>query len=272
MTISAFARASRLSLKALRLYDELGLLPPARVEESSGYRYYSPRQLPQARLIGLLRQLGLSLSDIRAVLDAPQEQQPALIRDHWMGAEAQHAQRRELARYITRKLRGEPDMTQHFDVQQRFVPAQQIATVSRRLRVEELPGFIGEGMNELRRHISEAGAAVAGAPFVVYHGQVNADSDGPVEVCVPYSGALTPTGRLTLREEPAHTEAFVTLSKAQFDFPGILDAYDAASAYASAHGDASALSPREVYPHDWDSLQGSDPAGDVAWPFEPQGE
>lgn len=105
MTISAFARASRLSLKALRLYDELGLLPPARVEESSGYRYYSPRQLPQARLIGLLRQLGLSLSDIRAVLDTPQEQQPALIQDHWTRAETAHAQRRELARYITRSLR-----------------------------------------------------------------------------------------------------------------------------------------------------------------------
>ena len=72
MTISAFAQASRLSHKALRLYDELGLLRPARVDPDSGYRYYAARQLPQARLIGLLRQLGLSLTEIRAVLDAPE--------------------------------------------------------------------------------------------------------------------------------------------------------------------------------------------------------
>ncbi|MFY9863288.1 MAG: MerR family transcriptional regulator, partial [Trebonia sp.] len=50
LTIGEFARASRLSPKALRLYDELGLLRPVRVDEYSGYRYYSPDQLDQARL------------------------------------------------------------------------------------------------------------------------------------------------------------------------------------------------------------------------------
>ena len=45
LTIGEFARASRLSPKALRLYDELGLLRPVRVDEYSGYRYYSPDQL-----------------------------------------------------------------------------------------------------------------------------------------------------------------------------------------------------------------------------------
>ncbi len=42
MTSGAFARASGLSRKALRLYDELGLLPPARVDPASQYRFYSP--------------------------------------------------------------------------------------------------------------------------------------------------------------------------------------------------------------------------------------
>jgi PPM family protein phosphatase len=50
LTIGEFARASRLSPKALRLYDELGLLRPARVDEYTGYRYYSRDQLEQARL------------------------------------------------------------------------------------------------------------------------------------------------------------------------------------------------------------------------------
>jgi len=44
MSIGEFARRSRLS-KALRLYDALGLLPPARVDEDSGYRFYEPRRL-----------------------------------------------------------------------------------------------------------------------------------------------------------------------------------------------------------------------------------
>ena len=57
MSIGEFARRSRLSPKALRLYDELGLLEPARVDDDSGYRYYTASQLDRAQLIAALRQL-----------------------------------------------------------------------------------------------------------------------------------------------------------------------------------------------------------------------
>jgi PPM family protein phosphatase len=63
--IGEFARRSRLSVKALRLYDELGVLDPARVDEASGYRYYDVAQLEAARLVAMLRQLGLPLATIR---------------------------------------------------------------------------------------------------------------------------------------------------------------------------------------------------------------
>jgi protein phosphatase len=68
MGIGEFAGRSRLSAKALRLYDELGLLPPARVDEASGYRFYEPGQLKQARLIAALRQLQVPLAEIKAIL------------------------------------------------------------------------------------------------------------------------------------------------------------------------------------------------------------
>jgi len=58
MSIGEFARSSGLSLKALRLYDELELLPPARVDPGSGYRFYEVGQLEQARLVAALRQIG----------------------------------------------------------------------------------------------------------------------------------------------------------------------------------------------------------------------
>jgi DNA-binding transcriptional MerR regulator len=45
MSIGEFASASRLSQKALRLYGENGLLPPAWVDPASGYRYYGVHQL-----------------------------------------------------------------------------------------------------------------------------------------------------------------------------------------------------------------------------------
>jgi PPM family protein phosphatase len=69
LTIGAFSRASRLSPKALRLYDSLGLLAPAHVDEMSGYRFYRPDQLERARLAAWLRRLGMPLARIRVVCD-----------------------------------------------------------------------------------------------------------------------------------------------------------------------------------------------------------
>lgn len=55
LSIAEFARASGLTAKALRLYDELELLTPAEVDQSNGYRYYAPEQVEQARLVARLR-------------------------------------------------------------------------------------------------------------------------------------------------------------------------------------------------------------------------
>ena len=68
MSIGEFARRSRLSPKALRVYDGLGLPSPARVDELSGYRYYEEAQLEQARLIATLRQVGVPLGTVKELL------------------------------------------------------------------------------------------------------------------------------------------------------------------------------------------------------------
>lgn len=68
MPIGRFSRCSGLSAKALRLYDELGLLCPAAIDIATGYRSYSPEQLPLAQRIKLLRSLEMPLAEIRALL------------------------------------------------------------------------------------------------------------------------------------------------------------------------------------------------------------
>jgi hypothetical protein len=80
MSIGEFARRSRLSPKALRVYDGLGLLSPARVDELSGYRYYEGAQLEQARLIATLRQVGVPLGTVKELLAFGKEF-VAVIRD-----------------------------------------------------------------------------------------------------------------------------------------------------------------------------------------------
>lgn len=97
VTIGAFARASGLSQKALRLYDRLGVLVPARVDPVNGYRHYAPRQVERARLVARLRQLGMSLADVRRVCEAPGAEAAREVRDFWVRAEAESAARRDLA-------------------------------------------------------------------------------------------------------------------------------------------------------------------------------
>jgi protein phosphatase len=62
MTIGEFAHETHLSPKALRRYDQLGLVQPARVDVNSGYRFYAREQIEAARLVGLRRRLEMPLA------------------------------------------------------------------------------------------------------------------------------------------------------------------------------------------------------------------
>ncbi|OLF15647.1 MerR family transcriptional regulator [Actinophytocola xanthii] len=107
LTIGAFARASRLSPKALRLYDELGLLRPARVDPVTGYRLYEVEQLERARLVAWLRRLGMPLALIRRVCELPGREAADAVAGYWRGVESDTAARRELAAVLVAHLSEE---------------------------------------------------------------------------------------------------------------------------------------------------------------------
>ncbi|MEU8973324.1 MerR family transcriptional regulator [Streptomyces monashensis] len=112
LTIGAFAKASRLSPKALRLYDELGLLAPARVDPVTGYRLYAPEQLDRARLVAWLRRLSMPLSRIQHVCTLEADEAAQEIRAFWARVEADTAARRDLAAFLIDHLsRKDPTMT-----------------------------------------------------------------------------------------------------------------------------------------------------------------
>jgi DNA-binding transcriptional MerR regulator len=94
LPIGRFARRSGLTVKALRHYDTLGLLSPARVDPVTRHRWYAPEQLEPARRIRRLRALDLPLADVRAVLAAPDGGRELLV-----------AYRREVEARLTRDQR-----------------------------------------------------------------------------------------------------------------------------------------------------------------------
>ena len=95
LSIGEFSRMTFLSVKTLRHYHETGLLAPAHIDPSSGYRYYDVSQVTTAQVIRRFRDLDLPIERLRAFLDAPDEEaRNAVIVDHLnrMSAQLQETQ------------------------------------------------------------------------------------------------------------------------------------------------------------------------------------
>jgi DNA-binding transcriptional MerR regulator len=266
LSIGEFARRSRLSRKALRLYDRLGLLPPAEVDSDSGYRRYRESQLVTARLVVMLRRLDMPLADVGEVVAASDGAAADLVAAYWDSVERRFASQRELAAHLRGRLAGGEDPIAALDdVREREVPEQLVLTEQRHVLAHELPAWIAAAMERLHGAASRFGG-VAGAPFVVYRGEVDEDGDGPVEVCVPIDAAAA-SEETAMRVEPAHREAFVRLRKAQVEFPQILSAYDGVAQWIDARGLTVADDPREVYFTDFMAAGPEDEVCDVAFPI-----
>lgn len=152
-----------------------------------------------------------------------------------------------------------------YEVKTRQVPDQTVATIQRRVFARDIGEFNGNALGALFSHL---GDRVSGAPFIIFHGAVNEDSDGPVEVCIPFSGQVQPSGDIGIRIEAAHEEAYVTIPKKECVFPEILPAYDAVSGWIRASSkDGTFSSPREVYFADFMKAGPDDLVCDIAYPI-----
>jgi DNA-binding transcriptional MerR regulator len=294
LSIGAFARRSRLSPKALRLYERQGILIPARVDRENGYRRYGENQLATARMIAMLRRIDMPLAQVAEVVAAVERQnadvtkvqrrgQPStsngdvlttqgaaaavLVANYWQRVENRIASQRQLAAHIQRRLLGEEGSFEMYQVQERDVPEQTVLTEQRHIHAPELPTWIpAAGMRLIKSAENHGG--LAGPMFVIYHGEVNQDSDGPVEVCIPVGSAQPEATDAAMRREPAHREAYVRITKAQVAYPQILSAFDAVAQWIGTNGKQVAGAPREVYFADWDAAGPNDEVCDVSFPIE----
>lgn len=107
LSIGSFGRRCRLSVKALRHYDEVGLLRPVHVDLSTGYRYYHRRQAPAAIAISLLRSLDVPIAAIRDLLASSDAEAIARVLDRERERQAREIERAAAAlRSIERLMRA----------------------------------------------------------------------------------------------------------------------------------------------------------------------
>ena len=152
LTIGDFATLTHVSIKSLRRYHEAGLLEPASVDPFTGYRYYSPEQIPTAQVIRRFRDLGMPVREITAVVRTLDPQRRAdLIADHLDRLE-RDLDRTRAAVASLRRLLG-PQAPVGIDVTLRTDPAVTVAAVSDMVELDGVLDWYAAALVDLDRAI-----------------------------------------------------------------------------------------------------------------------
>jgi DNA-binding transcriptional MerR regulator len=246
LRIGEFARASWLSIKALRAYHEMGLLVPAEVDPRTGYRSYSGGQLVEAAVIRRLRQLDVPLDSIRAVIDA---RDPAVTQK----VLAEHAMRLEerlaaLRRTIDDLHLAVDSPDTHTPVHRRHEQARTVLTCSGTVSEDEFEGFLGRSRAMLLDAVAASGAVVAGSFGGCYPPPRDDDVQDvvaflPVEVAPLVPAAFRSAG-VQVSDLP-ETDVAVLIHVGSYET--LEDSYRVLGMWVAAHGEPADLPVREIY-------------------------
>jgi effector-binding domain-containing protein len=219
--IGEFSRLSQVPVKTLRYYDEIDLLKPAKVDDFTGYRYYSAEQLYRLNRILALKDLGLSLAQIGELLDGdlPVEQMRGMLRIK--RAEVKGRVEEEQARlarveWRLKQIEQEGIMSTQ-EVLIKNVPALKVASVR-----DVIPtyGDISQLYGELFKYVGRRRARPAGPALSIYYDEGYRETDIDVEAAVPVSKDLPDGDRVKVRELPAVEEMACIVHRGSYDSMG----------------------------------------------------
>lgn len=208
--IGDFAAMGRVSVRMLRHYDSLGLLPPARVDPSTGYRFYTADQLSRLNRIIALKDLGFTLDQVRTVLDEKVDVvelrgmlrlRRAQLQEHLAVESARLTRIEARLRIIER----EATMTTE-EVVLKPVPPIRVAEVSAVAASYDAPD-IGPVLTplypELFRRMEEAGLSMVGPPMAYYESVPDSPEAVVCHAAVPVGDAAATDHRVEVVELPA---------------------------------------------------------------------
>lgn len=217
--IGEFSKLSQVPVKTLRYYDEIGLLRPAQVDESSGYRLYSLDQLPRLNMLLALRDLGFKLEQVGVLMQEAitVEQVRGMLRMKRVEIEERlEEERLRLTRVEHRLDRTEREgrMPAYEIVIKKGEPTR-VASIR---DVVENYGSVGALLGEVFAALGQHGIAPTGPCFAVYYDTEYKERDVEVEAAVPVGGGELPSGgRAAIRELPGHAEMASLVRQGPYD-------------------------------------------------------
>jgi len=260
ISIGDFARLGRVSVRMLRHYDTIGLLRPEHVDPHTGYRYYRAGQLRRLNRIVALKDLGLRLEQVRAIVDEQLTgvQLRAMLRLRQAELEAQIVDGRHRLDRVQARLRlidAEETMT-HPDVITKTVPSATVvglAAIAASATQEDVGPVVGPMYPTIMQRLAAVGATPTG-PSIAYYTPAPEVSEDALRVHVTFPVAADSVPGLERVEIPA---AEVASAIHRGSIVGVDDTYQLLHTWVRDHGLTGTGCAREVYlecpdePSDW---------------------
>lgn len=245
--IRDFSRFTRVSVKMLRHYDELGLLKPARVDPATGYRYYSAAQVPRLNRIIALKDLGFSLEQIANALkdDLSLDELRGMLKLRRAEIENQLRQEQQRLAQVTAQLQHLERQAQlpPYAVVLRAVPPQLVASL--RGVLPDADDALTALFEELEAYIAQHQARAALSPLAIYHDADYREEQVDVEAAVPLNRPVPSSERVTVRELPGVPAMACVVYEGSYERG--LEALHALSVWVETNGYEVVGPMREVY-------------------------
>jgi DNA-binding transcriptional MerR regulator len=251
--IGAFARVAQVSVRTLHHYDDVGLLPPARVDPQTGYRWYAADQLHRLNRILALRDLGLPLAEVRQVVDdeVSLDELRGMLRLRRAEAHERMAAEAERLSRVEARLRQieKEGRVGDYDVVVKPLDGHHVALVH-----TNAPSFgnavlgpiFGRLFGELYGELDRVGVAPAGPMVALYEESEVADAPIKVMAALPVDETEAVTSdRIEIVDVPAVARAATTIHRGSM--ARVDEGYQALLRWAEETGEHINGYSREVY-------------------------
>jgi len=244
--IGEFSKLSRVSVRMLRHYDQLGLLTPSHTDTFTSYRYYTADQLPRLNRILALRDLGFSLDQIAGMLDEElsAEQLLGMLRLK----KAEIAQQVELEQLRMERLEAritqmnDRSNSNQYDIVVRAIEPQLVAALREVAPDDDRIQYMFE---ELEHYVAHFDARSDKPTMTIYHDGEYRENDIDAEVVVPLKFAIPGKDDFRVIELPRISQAACVAHKGSYT--ALYQAYNALLGWIETNGYRMAGPIREVY-------------------------
>lgn len=225
--IGTFSSVTQMTQKTLRFYAEQGILAPAWVAPGNGYRYYRPDQITKARRIQMLREIGMSLSEVNAVNKAYEQSPQAasqLVHRHFMNRQAEFQSECETYRFLVLGLLDDQSFeeTRARPVSVREEAGGPVLAIEACGSMEDLGHTIANASKALFEATAFAGGVQRAAPFVRHFHAPEPGRGENIQVCLPLQAAFPPPAGFRIWHDRPHKEAWTLVQASELAYPNYL--------------------------------------------------